>query len=213
MFQPTSILTFAIYLTTFISPATCHENTTLLPRAYDQHTCTLLGYTKMDTNDPASKPGPPGQSWGFELSTETGVTFWRCKRSDSLDCTLNNHGQGCMDCNPRALDGRFLSREITHMNTDIQWQVSGQMGQQCNCIVDGQNYPGNPDPNIDIGGTINTIDERCTCQFPCNTGFADKLAVYFFEGANYGGQSRDAYLTPNYCCACSPLLVSSRAFR
>lgn len=135
---------------------------------------------------PASGSGTVSQSWGFELSNESGLMFWVC----------SNQGE----CNPRAMDGRTITGGMTKTNTEVRWEPYGQMFSQCRCIVDGKTYEGVVDSEIKTIFTHTEHQQACSCTYPCNTGFGDKIPVWFWEDPEYAGVSTKTFLQPDYCC-------------
>jgi hypothetical protein len=124
-------------------------------RNFDQHMCTLRGWTTTESMAPEA-PGEFGGgvssaalSWGMTLSNESGLEFWTCV----------NEGK----CNPRAMSGRTVTKGMTKTNTEVFWEPYGDSMGQCRCIVDGKTYEGVVDSEITHGGTGNENQQDCTC--------------------------------------------------
>jgi hypothetical protein len=160
-------------------------------RNFDQHMCTLHGSTSLEITAPEATGESGGGvssssiSWEMLLFNEAGLRFWTCV----------NEGK----CNPRAMGGRTISKGMTKTNTDVFWEPYGNSLSQCRCIVDGKTYEGVVDSEI-THGTINESQQGCSCTYSCNTGFGDKVGVWFWEDPDYTGVSRKTYLQPDYCC-------------
>jgi hypothetical protein len=91
------------------------------------------------------------------------------------------------------------------MNTDIEWQAFGLVGDECQCIVDGVTYDGEKKSNVDheigiFSGFETTLEETCGCTFPCNTGWGDKVNVNLYSEPQFRGDVNAAFLAPNFCC-------------